>query len=72
LKIDPHAYLTDVCERLPLLDVTDEGSLSSLLPDVWLASHPESRLEMRVEESAAKLSRQQDRRRQRRQALGAA
>lgn len=72
LKIDPHAYLTDVCEQLPLLDATDEVALSSLLPDVWLASHPESRLEMREEESAAKLSRQRDRRRQRRQALGAA
>jgi transposase len=72
LKIDPHAFLTDVCERLPLLDVTDEASLSSLLPDVWLASHPESRLEMRVEESESKRSRQRDRRRQRRQALGAA
>jgi transposase len=72
LKIDPHAYLTDVCQRLPLLDVTNDTSLTSLLPDVWLASHPESRLEMRVEESESKLSRQRDRRRQRRQALGAA
>jgi len=72
LKIDPHAYLTDICQRLPLIDVTDEASLSSLLPDVWLASHPESRLEMRVEEAAAKLSRQRDRRRARREALGAA
>jgi len=72
LKIDPHAYLTDVCQRLPLIDVTDEASLSSLLPDEWLASHPESRMEMRVEESAAKLSRKRDRRRARREALGAA
>jgi transposase len=72
LQIDPHAYLTDVCQRLPLIDVTDESQLSSFLPDVWLASHPESRLTMRAEESASKLSRQRDRRQARRKSLEAA
>ena len=72
LKIDPLAYLTDVFRRFPLLDATDDDALSCLLPDVWLASHPESRLEMRVDESASKRSRQRDRRQARRDAMKAA
>ncbi len=40
------AYLTDVFKRLPLCDVQDETSLDPLLPDRWLADHPQARLQM--------------------------
>ena len=72
LKIDPQAYLTDVFERLPLCDPRDPASLAPLLPDRWLADHPESRLQMRVDESAHKAARRRARRTQRRQALARA
>ena len=69
LKIDPQAYLTDVFERLPLCDPQDPRSLEPLLPDRWLAEHPESRLQMRVAAAADKAGRKRNRRTQRRKAL---
>lgn len=62
LKIDPYAYLKDVFERLPQLMATqcdrdDPASLIPLLPDHWLAAHPESRLQTRVAESTTKTKR---------------
>jgi transposase len=72
LKIDPYAYLKDVFERLPQCDPDDPASLTELLPDHWLAAHPESRLQVRVSESATKAKRQRAHRTRRRKALARA
>lgn len=69
LRIDPYAYLRDVFERLPQLratssDAEDETCLLPLLPDRWLAEHPESQLPMRTTESNNKAARRRDQRRQ--------
>ena len=72
LKIDPQAYLTDVFERLPLCDPQDPASLEPLLPDRWLADHPESRLQMRVAAAADIADRKRPRRTRRRKALARA
>lgn len=74
LQIDPYAYLKDVFERLPQLVATQDGApdpslLAPLLPDRWLAEHPESRLEIRTIESNAKAARRRARRTRRRKAL---
>jgi hypothetical protein len=74
LQIDPQAYLRDVFERLPLLmqsvdDVQNPTALAPLLPDRWLAEHPESRLQMRVDEASDKAARKRARRTRRRKAL---
>jgi hypothetical protein len=39
-QIDPFAYLKDVLERLPTHPAERVGEL---LPDTWLADHPEAR-----------------------------
>lgn len=67
LKIDPYAYLKDVFERLPKLltmqgDPPDRSLLAPLLPDRWLADHPESQLPMRTAESNTKAARRRARR----------
>jgi transposase len=74
LQIEPYAYLKDVFERLPQLVATQGGPpdpslLAPLLPDRWLAEHPESRLEIRTIESNAKAARRRARRTRRRKAL---
>ncbi len=74
MQIDPHAYLKDVFERLPQLMATQAGPpdpslLAPLLPDRWLAEHPESRLQMRTTESNAKAARRRACRTRRRKAL---
>lgn len=69
LQIDPYAYLKDVFERLPLCDTEDPASLNPLLPDHWLAEHPEYQLEIRTSESKAKAARGRTTRKQRRKAL---
>jgi transposase len=74
LRIDPYAYLRDVFERLPQLrrnssDPDDTTYLLPLLPDRWLAEHPESELQMRTRESKTKASRRHTRRTHRRRAL---
>ena len=74
LQIDPYAYLKDVFERLPRLRANQDGPpdpslLAPLLPDRWLADHPESRLQMRTTESNAKAARRRARRTRRRKAL---
>jgi transposase len=61
LKIDPHKYMTDVCQRWPECDPEDPQSLEPLLPDRWLAEHPDARLEMRVTEAEQKLARKRAR-----------
>ncbi len=72
LKIDPYAYLKDVFERLPQCEPDDPASLTELLPDRWLAAHPESQLEVRVSESSRKAKRQRAQRTRRRKALAGA
>ena len=49
----PHVwpYHTDVLRRLPAIAPNDTAALEALLPDRWLADHPEHRLEQREEES---------------------
>lgn len=44
-------YLTDVLRRLPGIAPTDTAALEALLPNRWVAVHPEHRLEQREEES---------------------
>ena len=74
LRIDPYAYLRDVFERLPQLQSTaseaeDSTHLLPLLPDRWLADHPESELQIRTTESNNKALRRRNHRTQRRRAL---
>lgn len=64
--LDPQAYLTDVIRRIK--DTTPD-ELDSLLPDRWLAAHPEARLEQRVRESHAAADRKRTRRVARRAAV---
>lgn len=53
LHIDPFAYLNGIFERLPQLDLGEaseltvevQSFLTPLLPDQWLAAHPESHRE---------------------------
>lgn len=68
LKMDPYAYLKDLFERLPLCDPEDPISLTPLLPDYWLADHPECQLPIRTNESNAKSARRRTRRSGRRKA----
>ena len=69
LKIDPYAYLKDVFERLPQCDPEDPASLTPLLPDHWLAAHPESQIQIRVTQSNDKAARKRASRTRRRKAL---
>jgi len=64
--IDVQAYLTDVFRRIRTANPAD---LESLLPDRWIAAHPEARLKQRVQESHAAAARKRQRRAQRRLAL---
>ncbi len=49
--VDVWPYLTDVLRRIAAIDPGDTTALEALLPDRWLADHPEHRLEQREEES---------------------
>ena len=74
LKIDPYAYLKDVFERLPILmrnsaDPDVPTLLVPLLPDHWLAEHPESQLQIRTNEANTKSAARRSRRTRRRQTL---
>ena len=42
--VDVLPYLTDVLYRLPAIVPSDTAALEALLPDRWLADHPEHRL----------------------------
>lgn len=59
LKIDVEAYLKDVICRIGQLQ---ESELDVLLPDQWLAAHPDAMLEQRVKESHAAVTRKRQRR----------
>lgn len=69
LQMDPYAYLRDVFERMPFCDPEDPATLRTLLPDHWLAAHPDSQLQIRTTESKASAARRRTRRNQRRRAL---
>jgi transposase/uncharacterized coiled-coil protein SlyX len=49
--VDVWPYLTDVLCRIAAIAPGDTAALEALLPDRWLAAHPEHRLEEREEES---------------------
>lgn len=72
LKIDPYAYLKDVFERLPQCDPEDPAALTPLLPDHWLAAHPDSLIQTRVNESNEKAARKRAQRTRRRKVLARA
>jgi transposase len=63
LHIDPFAYLQDVYARLP---TTSPDELPSLLPDRWLADHPQHLLPERVQEAIERALRARERRAERR------
>ncbi len=62
-RVDPFAYLRDVYTRLPSLA---ECELESLLPDRWIAEHPEHLVKERVHEAQQRAQRTRARRAQRR------
>lgn len=64
LRIDPLAYLRDVLTRLPGIN---NDQLAELLPDRWIAKHPDHRLEHREREANRAETRRRDRRARRRQ-----
>ena len=49
--MDVWPYLTDVRRRIAAIAPSDITALEALLPDRWVAAHPEHRLEQREEES---------------------
>jgi transposase len=63
LHIDPYAYLQDVYARLPTMS---QDELPSLLPDRWLADHPQHLLPKRVQEAIERAQRARERRAERR------
>lgn len=63
LRIDPFAYLKDVYARLP---TTSADQLPSLLPDRWIAEHPQHLIQKRVQEALDRAQRVRERRAARR------
>ena len=49
--VDVWPYLTDVLRRIAAIAPNDTAALEALLPNCWVAVHPEHRLEQREEES---------------------
>lgn len=67
--VDVWPYLTDVLRRIAAIAPTDTAALEALLPDRWLAQHPEHRLEQREEESREAQARRRRKRAARRLAV---
>ncbi len=65
LCIDVYAYLNDVFHRLPSATAEE---LEQLLPDHWIAAHPQHLVQQRVTESIAAADRKRRRRAKRRKA----
>lgn len=65
LCIDVYAYLNDLFHRLPSARPQE---LEQLLPDTWLAAHPQHLVQQRVTESIAAADRKRRRRAERRKA----
>ncbi len=66
--VDVWPYLTDVLRRIAAIAPSDTAALEALLPDRWLAAHPEHRLEQREEESREAQARRRRKRAARRAA----
>ena len=62
-RIDPFAYLQDIYARLPTTPVDE---LPSLLPDRWIADHPQHLIQARVQEALDRAQRARERRAERR------
>ena len=62
-RIDPLAYLKDIYIRLP---TTPPDELPLLLPDRWIADHPEHLIQQRVQEALDRAQRARERRAERR------
>jgi len=67
--VDVWPYLTDVLRRIAAIAPGDTAGLEALLPDRWLAAHPEHRLEQREEESREAQARRRRKRAARRLAV---
>ena len=65
-RIDPYAYLRDIYTRLPGMF---DSELDALLPDRWIADHPEHLIQERVAEAQARARRTRARRALRRKAV---
>jgi transposase len=65
LRIDPFAYLQDVFTRLPM--ISSDEPLRELLPDRWIAAHPEHRLVHREQQASQAEARRRQRRARRRE-----
>jgi hypothetical protein len=65
-------YLTDVLRQIAAIAPGDTTALEALLPDRWLAAHPEHCLEQREEESREAQVRRRRKRAARRLAVTAA
>jgi transposase len=63
-RIDPLAYLQDVYARLPTMSSSE---WPSLLPDRWIAEHPQHLIQQRVQESLDRAQRAREQRAARRQ-----
>ena len=63
LNLNPFAYLQDVYARLP---TTSDDELEELLPDRWLAQHPQHLLTARVQEAHDRALRAREKREERR------
>jgi transposase len=60
--VDVWPYLTDVLRRIAGIAPGDTAALEALLPDRWVAAHPEHRLEQREQESHEAQARRRRRR----------
>jgi transposase len=67
--VDVWPYLTDVLRRIAAIAPGDTTALEALLPDRWVAAHPEHRLEQREEESREAQARRRRKRAARRIAV---
>jgi transposase len=67
--VDVWPCLTDVLRRIATIAPGDTTALEALLPDRWLADHPEHRLEQREEESREAQARRRRKRAARRIAV---
>jgi len=62
-RIDPLAYLQDIYARLP---TTPPDELPSLLPDRWIAEHPQHLIQQRVQDAIDRAQRAREQRAERR------
>jgi hypothetical protein len=66
--VDVWPYLTDVLRRIAAIAPGDTAAPESLLPDRWVAAHPEHLLQQRKEESREAQARRRRKRAARRAA----